>query len=172
LQYAQSHEDVNMLGLDIRQACIDIATTRASARNLRNVKYIACNANVDIARILSDINSVSKVKLLAIQFPDPCFRKKHHKRRLVNESFVRALSSFLPQGGSVFLQSDVEETMFAAVEVFSQSAYFSVSPEYDVSKMKNAPNPTGVKTEREISVDKRSLDVFRILYTRNDKSVE
>ena len=57
--------------------------------NLTNLHYLAVNANVDIERILSDV-SVQKIAIrtLSIQFPDPQFKLRNRKRRVVNDQFV------------------------------------------------------------------------------------
>lgn len=44
-----------------------------------------------------------------LQFPDPHFKRKHRKRRVVQEQLVRELAQLLRPGGRVFVQSDVEE---------------------------------------------------------------
>ena len=46
---------------------------------------------------------------MAIQFPDPHFKKRHHKRRVVQPALVRAVAEGLRPGARVFLQSDVRE---------------------------------------------------------------
>jgi tRNA (guanine-N7-)-methyltransferase len=49
------------------------------------------------------------VELVTIQFPDPHFKNRHHKRRVVQSALVRAVAEGLPTGARVFLQSDVLE---------------------------------------------------------------
>ena len=49
------------------------------------------------------------MELVTIQFPDPHFKNRHHKRRVVQSALVRAVAEGLPTGARVFLQSDVLE---------------------------------------------------------------
>ena len=44
-----------------------------------------------------------------LQFPDPHFKKKHKKRRVVQPQLIEAIERRLAPGGLVFLQSDVME---------------------------------------------------------------
>lgn len=44
-----------------------------------------------------------------VQYPDPHFKKRHHKRRIVQAELVETLAALLPTGATVFLQSDVLE---------------------------------------------------------------
>lgn len=50
-----------------------------------------------------------ELALVSIQFPDPHFKKRHHKRRIVQPELVEAICRRLRPGGRVFMQSDVEE---------------------------------------------------------------
>ena len=53
---------------------------------------------------------------MTIQFPDPWFKKKHAKRRMVNEELVETIAvNKLAIGGRVFVQTDIE---FLAEEMF------------------------------------------------------
>jgi tRNA (guanine-N7-)-methyltransferase len=45
---------------------------------------------------------------VTIQFPDPWFKKKHAKRRMVNEEVVETIARHLAPGGQVFVQTDIE----------------------------------------------------------------
>ena len=42
-----------------------------------------------------------------INFPDPWWKKKHQKRRIVSDVFAELLISRLKKGGHLFIQSDV-----------------------------------------------------------------
>ena len=101
LQYASVNTSVNVVGVDIRDAIVDLANDRSRRAQVDNVHYITSNANVDMSRLLKDISHVSKVQMVAIHFPDPHFKKRNHKRRLVNTEFITALSFGLAVGTKV-----------------------------------------------------------------------
>lgn len=88
--------EFNHLGIDIRPTVIDIANQRYVNKVKRNIHFICGNANVNMERILSDITS-RRIPLhtLCVQFPDPHFKKKHHKRRLVNQEFISILAKYM-----------------------------------------------------------------------------
>jgi len=52
------------------------------------------------------------IRCIAIQFPDPHFKRKHHKRRVVNEEFIKMCHTILDGKNEsyLFIQSDVEES--------------------------------------------------------------
>jgi tRNA (guanine-N7-)-methyltransferase len=92
--------------------------------------------------------------MVTIQFPDPWFKKKHAKRRMVNEEMVETIARHLAPGGKVFVQTDIE---FLADEIFQLS---SRQPIFSVSR--TIQNPFPVKTERELAVEGKGLPVFRL----------
>ena len=76
-----------------------------------NLHFAECNATVSMGKWLKSYaeDCGSKVETVAIQFPDPHFKKRHHKRRVVQPALVRALAEGLTPGARVFLQSDVKD---------------------------------------------------------------
>ncbi len=120
------------------------------------------------------------VPFVAIQFPDPHFKTAHAKRRVVTSELVTTLAKFVAEGGGVFLQSDVRGALEAMREKFVEGGdgvgvgvgprYFDewTPPGHDGDAEEyGMENPLGVPTEREGSVLKNGLPVFRTLFRRN-----
>ena len=59
-----------------------------------------------------------KIETVFIFHPDPWFKKKHHKRRLVNKPFIKALMPLLVEGANVYILTDVEALFCDIKEVF------------------------------------------------------
>ena len=96
----------NALGLEIREPIIKRANEWAMHLGLDSrVHFVRSNATVSIESMLSTYPG--PVELVTIQFPDPHFKKKHRKRRIVQEGLVKDLASVVGVGGKVLLQSDV-----------------------------------------------------------------
>lgn len=70
--------------------------------------------------------------LVLLQFPDPHFKRKHRKRRVVQPQLVAALAQLMAPGGRVLLQSDVEEVAVAMRDMFEQYGCqaFALSPQH------------------------------------------
>lgn len=103
----------NYLGLELRPAVAAFAKQRilrheATVHQQNCLDYIGCNANVDLGRILS-LYGPGILKRVTIQFPDPHFKTQHAKRRVVTDELIEQLAkSTMPEGGLIFLQSDVK----------------------------------------------------------------
>ena len=167
-------EKRNYLGLEIRPSVVQYAQDRVDKWNLTGrLQFIGCNANVDLERLLSAYTNVGggSVDLVSIQFPDPLFKKQHQKRRVVTPEFVETLAKYIPAGKQVFIQSDIKEVFdVMRTELREYSIYFEDTIHNFDETLET--NPLGVPTEREISVLKQDLPVFRTLFTRTNMVYE
>eukprot|EP00549_Striatella_unipunctata_P001441 CAMPEP_0118696584 /NCGR_PEP_ID=MMETSP0800-20121206/13936_1 /TAXON_ID=210618 ORGANISM="Striatella unipunctata, Strain CCMP2910" /NCGR_SAMPLE_ID=MMETSP0800 /ASSEMBLY_ACC=CAM_ASM_000638 /LENGTH=307 /DNA_ID=CAMNT_0006595729 /DNA_START=29 /DNA_END=952 /DNA_ORIENTATION=+ len=161
------NETKNYLGLEIRPTVAAYARERVEKHELTGlVSFLGCNANVDLERILSLYRDSGGgvLEIVSIQFPDPHFKKNHGKRRVVTPELVDTLARFLPRSSRVFLQSDIKEVFDGMRMTFRDSCSFQDEvPEVEAYLEEN---PTGVPTEREVSVLDKNLPVYRTLFRR------
>ena len=173
LKYAANHPNHNILGLEIRKPIVELALSRKERWNLNNVHFLSSNANVDLKNILNDINNNNvQIDLVSIQFPDPYFKKRQMKRRVVNDDLINILAELLQNNTKLYIQSDIEDLEKYMVEVIHKSPYFDSYPGYDSNQLISNPSATGILTEREIATDAKNLPVYRMLYRRNEKLYE
>lgn len=170
LQYATLIPNINILGLEIRRQVVEFCLHRKEKRQLKNVHFLTVNANVDLDNILSSLLSERvHIKAITIQFPDPHFKAKHKKRRVVNTEFVYGLAKYLQKDTMVFMQSDIEELLIDMVTHFSSSEYFVPSADYHIQQLSSNISPFPIQTEREVSTLSHNKPVYRMLFHRNDK---
>ena len=91
---AANYGDIDYLGVEVHEPGIGHLLLLLEKANLANVRVIARDA-VDVVRELRD-GSFDAVNLF---FPDPWPKKRHHKRRLVQQAFVAELARVLKSGG-------------------------------------------------------------------------
>jgi hypothetical protein len=66
----------------------------------------------DLHVILNDLRRQRcLVQVLAVQYPDPHWKGKHKKRRVLTQSLLRTVAAHLGAGGAFYLQSDVQEVV-------------------------------------------------------------
>lgn len=161
LNMAQIEPSWNFLGLEIREALVVEANRLSSELGLTNLHYVFCNANNSLKVLLSSLPP-GILQRVTIQFPDPWFKTRHAKRRVVQPELVADLANYLPVGGVVFLQSDME---FVAVEMCDR---FMENPHFQRIGTGEwlAENPLQVPTEREISTQSKGEPVYRALFER------
>lgn len=158
LRMAEAEPDWNYLGVDIREPLVDEANRIASERGPGNLHYAFCNAMLSLDKLISHIPA-GVLQMVTIQFPDPWFKKKHAKRRMVNRELVRTVVEKLSIRGKIFIQTDIE---FLAEEI---SELFRANQE--LREISIDRNPFPVKTEREKAVEEKALPVHRLLYSKH-----
>lgn len=159
---AQIQTDWNFLGLEIREPLVEEANVWRDEKGLTNLHYLFCNANSSLKPILETLPA-GILQRVSIQFPDPWFKNKHHKRRVVQPELVNDLATYLAIGGEVFIQSDIEEVEREMCDRFSSHASFQRQNDGEWL----AENPLPVATEREIGRLKRGEPVYRALYHKS-----
>ncbi len=160
LELAQHNSEWNHLGIEIREALVTHANQKRDAANLRNLHYVFGNINTSLATLLASLPA-EKLQRISIQYPDPCFKTRHAKRRVVQPELVNDIARYLPSGGEVFLQSDLE---WVAQEMCDR---FSNHPAFRRTQLDwIEPNPLGIPTEREVATLNKGLPVHRAIWIR------
>ena len=147
LHMAQQYPERNFLGLEIRQPLVIAANAARDRLGLKNLHYLFCNVNVSLAGLFSD----RCVHQASIQFPDPWFKRRQRKRRLVTPELVAQLSNLLVSRAVVLLQSDVQWVLEDMQKCFLAHPQFQLLSEY----------PPHIPTEREAWTIQQGLPVYR-----------
>ena len=160
MEMAALHPRRNHLGLEIRRPLVERAEILRQQRQLDNLHYLFCNVTVSLASLTRQL-APGQLQLVTIQFPDPWFKRKHHKRRLLQDSLLNTLAAAMAPGALLFLQSDVYPLMEEmATLVQTQESFARQPPNWWPE------NPLPVATERERLVLARGLPVWRACFQR------
>jgi len=157
---AEAMPDMNYLGVEIREPLVIEANRLADEAGLTNLHYAFCNAMLWLDRLIKNVPN-DLLQLVTIQFPDPWFKKKHAKRRMVNAELVDVVVGKLAPHGRIFVQTDIEPLAEEMFELFRADGRLFEEPVTE--------NPFPVKTERERSVEDKELPVFRTIFQRVSK---
>ena len=120
LEMAKTKPDWNWLGLEIREPLVERAIAIQKSLGLSNLHYIFCNVNVALANLLPP----QSVHQVSIQFPDPWFKRRQHKRRTVQPELVKDIANILIPAADVLLQSDIEPVAQQMLQFFEQDEHF------------------------------------------------
>ncbi len=158
LKMAQIEPNCNYIGIEIREPLVAEANRIAKEKNLENLHYEFCNAMIALSKLLENLPA-NLLQTVTIQFPDPWFKKKHAKRRMVNAELVETVVTHLAENGKIFVQTDIEFLAEEMFELFRENA--------DLREIEITKNPFPVKTERETAVEEKDLPVFRAMFEKN-----
>jgi tRNA (guanine-N7-)-methyltransferase len=104
LAFAQSHPDVDCIGIEVHRPGVGHLLLDAHNAGLQNLRII-CHDAVDVLQHQLPAASIS---LAHIFFADPWPKKRHHKRRLIQLPFVALLARILQPQGILRLATDWE----------------------------------------------------------------
>jgi tRNA (guanine-N7-)-methyltransferase len=120
LEMAIKQPNQNFLGIEVYEAGVGRLINEASKNNLNNLKIIKEDAVEVLNNNITD-NSISHFQLF---FPDPWHKKKHHKRRIVQTSFLDLLSKKLKNNGIVHIATDWENYAEYIMEMLELHKHF------------------------------------------------
>ena len=72
------------------------------------------------------INGNLNFKKIFILFPDPWPKKKHKKRRLINEEFVKNLNKITIENSEIFIATDDEDYSYQISQSFLKHNFFKL----------------------------------------------
>ena len=120
LERARGRPDLDLVALDARRSWVLELRRKAATAGLRNLRAICCDAGCDLPLLFGP----STVRGFTIFHPDPWWKKRHRKRRLVKPQFVALLARLLEPQGWVFVQTDVPDLAAEIEQIFLSSLDF------------------------------------------------
>ena len=91
LSLAPLQPEWNHVGVEIRHPLVLSAERDRQELELDNLRFLFCNVNVSLEEWL-DALPRDQLQWVSIQFPDPWFKRRHQKRRVLQPSLLIALS--------------------------------------------------------------------------------
>ena len=120
LEMAIQNPNLNFLGIEVYEAGVGRLINEASKNKLTNLKIIKEDAVEVLNNNIPD-DSISHFQLF---FPDPWHKKRHHKRRIVQTSFLNLLTKKLKNNGIVHIATDWENYAEHIMETLESHSHF------------------------------------------------
>jgi tRNA (guanine-N7-)-methyltransferase len=116
MERALESPDRSYVGVEIRRDMVDFANGEATRRGLAQVTSVFANMSVDLPRLFAE-GSVSR---FFINFPDPWFKHRQRKRRVVEESLVDQMFPLLAPDGEIHVATDIFDIALDAMAVLER----------------------------------------------------
>lgn len=159
VQQAEKETDKNFIGIEVHKPGVGTCLKDIERLGLTNLKLMNGDAINALEQMIPN-NSLHRVQLY---FPDPWHKKKHNKRRIVNQKFVELIHSKLTKEGCFHMATDWQPYAEHMLEVMQQAEKFkNLSVENDYCP---APDfrPT---TKFETRGRKLGHGVWDLIYTK------
>ncbi|MEY3218496.1 MAG: hypothetical protein RLY96_959 [Actinomycetota bacterium] len=118
---AKNHPNNGYIAVDVHPPGIGKLLARIVENDLTNLKVIEEDVHVVLQHMIAD-ESLDGIHLF---FPDPWPKKKHNKRRIVNESFLSLIHPKIKKGGFIHIATDWVPYAVSIQEVFAGSTLFT-----------------------------------------------
>ena len=132
-QIALAHQHNDYLGIEVHTPGVGGLLRLIQAHALTNVRII----QHDAVEVLHHMIAPASLSAIHVFFPDPWPKKRHHKRRLIQQPLVHLLASRLQPGGYLHLATDWEHYALQMLQILSAEAQlhntaedFAVRPPY------------------------------------------
>lgn len=149
----------NFLGLEIDFREGRRTATRLMKQNLPNARVIGGDCRV----LLTEMIAPGSVEAAHVYFPDPWWKKRHQKRRLFNDEFMRLLARILRPGGFVHHWTDVADYFEMAQGLMDHHPEFIRCP---APAEREANGDMDYHTSFERKKRKLGLPIYRGLWQR------
>lgn len=113
---ADTTPDHNYLGIEIATKYAQFAAARLASKQLAN----ACLLHGDAWKFFRDFLTVDSIEAVHVYFPDPWWKARHRKRRVMNEPFLLDVVRVLRPGGRLHFWTDVEEYYLTTLELMRE----------------------------------------------------
>jgi len=154
----------NYVGIEIREQLVKNARSRIRNSEIQNLYFIFGNAN----NIFKDSHCkflIYNASSISFNFPDPWFKKRHHKRRVIQYELIHLLSNSMKKGSLIFIKTDVKE-LFDYMDFTISSNLKFKSIESSFFNYSESFNPNKIKTNREKYSIINKLDIFEKIYMK------
>jgi tRNA (guanine-N7-)-methyltransferase len=118
---AKNHPNNGYIAVDVHPPGIGKLLARIVENDLTNLKVIEEDVHVVLQHMIAD-ESLDGIHLF---FPDPWPKKKHNKRRIVNEGFLALIHPKIKTGGFIHIATDWVPYANSIQEVFAGSTLFT-----------------------------------------------
>ena len=154
----------NYLGIEIRERLVKAAKLKVQEKEIKNLYFVFGNAN----KIFKDVQSkfiIRNVNSISFNFPDPWFKKRHFKRRVIQTEFIKTLSNFMQKGSLIFIKTDVKDLFEYMDCTISSNLNFKKIDKKEFNYSKSF-NPNKVHTNREKYAMINGSDIFERIYIK------
>jgi tRNA (guanine-N7-)-methyltransferase len=121
IEMALANPDTDFIGIEVHPPGVGTLMNSARLENLSNLRVYLADAN-DVLDECFDTQSIDRLQLY---FPDPWHKKRHNKRRLIQESFLELISRKLKKEGYIHIATDWEDYANWIIEIFKKNTIYN-----------------------------------------------
>ncbi|MCR9116038.1 MAG: tRNA (guanosine(46)-N7)-methyltransferase TrmB [bacterium] len=155
----EQNPDHNFIGIEISLKYAELVAARFDEMNASNAIMIRGDAQ----KLLHEHVRPESIAAVHVYFPDPWWKKRHRKRRVLNEQFVKDIERVLLPEGVLHFWTDVLEYYESTLELIAESTSLG---DFEPVEERPSEHDFDYLTHYERRMRKRDLPVYRSRFTK------
>jgi tRNA (guanine-N7-)-methyltransferase len=160
IDLARTDRETTYVGVEIRRELVVFTNSELLLQGFTNVQCVFANMSVDMPRLFGD----ATVRRFFLNFPDPWFKTRQHKRRVIGPELMAEVHRALLPTGELFVQTDIFELALEAMAALEGAGAGFVNAHAPWSFL--PANPYPAKSRRERQCDGDGSRIWRLLYRK------
>ena len=154
LDMAKNNPSLFFVGIERNVTCAGFTAKKLVENEMENARLVWDNAE----RFLLDVND-NKVNTIFLNFSDPWPKKRHAKRRLTANEFLKTYYRILINEGKIIIKTDQKDLYDFTLENIQESPFKLVSCTENYAEL----DSFDVLTEYEKDFREEGLPIYRIV---------
>jgi tRNA (guanine-N7-)-methyltransferase len=146
--------DCDFLGIELATKYAQYAASRIAARDLPNARLVHGDAKRFFVEFLAD----GIADAVHVYFPDPWWKARHKKRRMMSPAMIAQIERTLKPGGTLHFWTDVQEYYETTLALLAEHS--RLTGPHEVHE-KPADHDLDYRTHFERRTRKNALPVYR-----------
>ena len=149
------------IGVEIRRELVNQSNEVCRRKGLAQVSSVFANISVDLPRLFAP----ASVSRFLINFPDPWFKHRQRKRRVVGEELVDQLFDLLTSDGEIHVATDIFDIALDAMAVLEREKprrFFNLYNPWSFLRQ----SPFAARSRRERHCENEGIRIWRLAYRR------
>ena len=149
------------VGVEIRRDLVALANATCKRQGLKQVHCVFANISVDLPRLFPP----GRVSRFFLNFPDPWWKARQQKRRVMSPELVGEIFDLLTEGGEIYVASDVFDIALDAMAVLeydSSRRFLNLREPWTFLR----ESPFAARSRRERQCEATGIHIWRLGYRR------
>lgn len=100
-----TYPDAMIVGVEIANECLEHVERQLDRGDMPNVRVVFARAETALYHLFE----AASIDQIHVNFPDPWFKSRHERRRLMQRANIEVMVSRLKPGGMLYLATDIRE---------------------------------------------------------------
>ncbi|MDZ4847949.1 MAG: tRNA (guanosine(46)-N7)-methyltransferase TrmB [Pirellulaceae bacterium] len=116
IEAAARDPDTRFIGLELAVKYAELAQKRLEEQSIENGRFFACDAVEVVSRDVPD----QRLSAVHVYFPDPWWKARHKKRRVLNDRMLKSIQRVLEPNGVLHFWTDVLDYYESTLELLAE----------------------------------------------------